>query len=165
MDIEYVSAAHAHMQKWEREKGAAAATKEWDVKMSEEKGEKKLWHEWFASTTTTFPARYLMPTQHSMSYTCFAFSSACMYYAWKTHHHESFMECNVITNDLKCNAPSAHSFAWYFLFSDPINAFIHIIIYRCVLTARESSSEKCPAMANECVHRKMCGVLFSYNAF
>lgn len=102
---------------------------------------------------------------HRMGYTCFAFCSAFSMYAWKTHHHESFMECNVITNDLKCNAPSAHSFAWYFLFSDPINAFIHIIIYCCVCWQPERRSAICHAMANECVHRRMNGVLFSYNAF
>lgn len=154
-----LSRTHANVK--EREKGAA--TKELHVRMSEEKGEKKLWHEWFAATAT-FPARYLMPTPHGLHVLRFLLCMNTMY-AWKTHHHESFMECNVITNDLKCNAPSAHSFAWYFLFSDPINAFIHIIIYCCVCWQPERRSAICHAMANECVHRRMSGVLFSYNAF
>lgn len=51
---------------------------EWNVITSEEKREKKLWHEWFA-TTTTFPARYFKPTQHDLHVLRLLFYSACMY--------------------------------------------------------------------------------------
>lgn len=111
------SLSHIHTH-WETRKESKSRRIECQNEWGKE--EKKLWHEWFVIMQYTYyPASYVF--QAYTAWVPHAFHSTlykCMF-VWKTHHHESFMECNVITNDLKCNAPNAraHSFAWYFFFT------------------------------------------------
>lgn len=128
------------------------------------KGKRKLWHEWFAIYTCTLSARciYFKPTQHEQ-HARFIFS-LCN----GTHHHESFMECNVITNDFEmCNAPMhTHSVCMVFsCFHLTLSAFIHIIIY-VMLTARKVVDMRVIWPMNACHENGMAwhGFYFHINA-